>query len=170
MIRDGARATHIGEEAGLDTWAYMESTEPLREEAWKITEGLFTLMSREVAERGAQFLLVTLSNAIQVHPNPEIRATFMRRIGVEDLLYPERRIAAAGRRDGFVVVNLAPGLLDYATTTGAFLHGFGERLGSGHWNQEGHREAGRRLAAEVRGLLATGHPTALADGEGATTW
>ena len=169
-IRDAARATEIGEEAGLDSWAYMESTDTRRNEAWKVTEGLFSLMSREVAERGAQFLLVTLSNAIQVHPNPEIREKFMRRLGVDDLFYPERRIAAAGRRDAFVVVNLAPGLLDYATTTGAFLHGFGERLGSGHWNQEGHREAGRRLAAEVRNLLGTGHPTSLADGEGATPW
>jgi len=30
-IRDAARATQVGEEAGLDTWAYMESTEPLED-------------------------------------------------------------------------------------------------------------------------------------------
>ena len=169
-IWEAAQAHQAGEEAGLDSWTYMETTNTLQEEAWQITEGLFALMNREVAERGAKFLLVTLSNAIQVHPDPEVRAKFMRRIGVEDLLYPERRIAAAGRRDGFVVVNLAPGLEDYATRTGAFLHGFGERVGSGHWNQEGHREAGRRLAAEVHGLLGSGSPTALADGEGGTPW
>lgn len=154
MTREGARSVHTGDEVGLDAWVYAESTHPLREEAWSITEGLFALMSREVSQQGRRFLLVTLSNGIQVHPDPAVREAFMRRVGVSDLFYPERRISAAGEREGYAVVNLAPMLYEHAQNSGVFLHGFGDRLGTGHWNHDGHREAGRRLADRVRILLS----------------
>lgn len=165
MTREAAQATHGTDEAGLDSWIYAAPNEPVREEAWIITEGLFALMSQEVEARGAHFLLATLSNGVQVHPDPAFREAFMQRIGVSDLFYPERRIAAAGRREGFAVVNLAPMFFEEARRSGVFLHGFGDRLGYGHWNQDGHREAGRRLAEQVRRLLTEGEAGVAACGD-----
>jgi hypothetical protein len=167
--REAAQAGRTGDEPGLDSWIYTPPADPVRDDAWRVTEGLFAQMSREVAAR-ARFVLVTLSNGVQVHPDPAVRQAFMQRMGASDLFYPERRIAAAGRRDGYAVVNLAPILLDRADRTGAFFHGFGRRLGSGHWNQDGHREAGRSLAAQIRTLLAeAGMPaTARSDSDGGT--
>lgn len=50
---------------------------------------------------------------------------------------------------------LAPELQTYAELNEVFLHGFGEKLGSGHWNVAGHRVAGEFLAQKIcaAGLL-----------------
>jgi hypothetical protein len=153
LTRQAVSAARTGEEAGLDGWIYAEPSGALQDEAWRITEDLFALMHREVVERGARFVLVTLSNGIQVNPDADVREAYMRRLGVDDLFYPERRIQAAGARHGYPVVNLAPVLLEYARAHRVFLHGFGAQAGEGHWNHAGHEVAGRLLAGRVRALL-----------------
>jgi len=152
VIAETADAIGAGEEVG--PWVYAAPTHPLREEAWKITEDLLTLASNETSQHGAQYLVLTLSNGIQVHPDSALREEFTQRVGVSDLFYPERRIAAAGQREGFAGVNLAPMLLEYAQNSGGFPHGFEDGHRWGHWNVDGHREAGRHVAEQVRMLLA----------------
>lgn len=150
----GLVAREPGQEAGLDDQVYLEPTDEAWREAWENTEGLLELMNSEVRARKALFLVVTLSNSIQVHPNPGVRAAFSKRLGVRDLFYPERRIAAAGQRGRFPVLTLGPGLHEFARQRQVFLHGFGRRLGSGHWNEQGHRQAGLRIAERVRELAS----------------
>ena len=103
-------------------------------------------MNAEVKGHGARFYVVTLSNGIQVYPEAAARAAFAARLGVRDLFYAERRISAVGEREGFPVLDLAPGLQTYADEHKVFLHGFASDLGNGHWNEEGHRVAGETLA------------------------
>src|SRR5262249_47121698 len=73
------------------------------ENAWRVTEGLIVLMRNEVAARGATFVVVTLSNPIQVHPSAKVRAEYARHLGVLDLFYPERRIKALADKTGLHV-------------------------------------------------------------------
>jgi lysophospholipase L1-like esterase len=134
------------EEPGTANMVYREPADDTWREAWRVTEKLLATMNAEVRQHGARFYVVTVSNGIQVFPDPSARAAFARRLGVEDLFYPERRISALGRREGFPVLNLAPGLQAYADEHKVFLHGFGKELGNGHWNEEGHRVAGEMLA------------------------
>jgi hypothetical protein len=98
-------------------------------------------------------LVVTLSNGIQVLPDPAARAAFMRRVGSTDIFYPDKRLKSLGEREGFTVFNLAPDLQAYADEHKAFLHGFGKDLGNGHWNQLGHRVAGELLADKLCGEI-----------------
>jgi hypothetical protein len=163
-IAQAAATRRTGEEPGLDSWIYRPPAHPAREEAWRITEDLLALMHREVVGKGARFVVATLSNGIQVHPDEATRAAFMRRVDVDDLFYPERRIAATGVRTGFPVVALAPPLLEHAQQHGVFLHGYGEAAGTGHWNHAGHDVAGRILAAQLRQLIVAAAPTAPVSG------
>ena len=102
-------------------------------------------MDSEVCERGAQFLVATLTSSRQVHPDAKVRDDFARRLGVDDLVYPDERIRALGEREGFPVINLCYPFLKYVETHNVFLHGFDNTpKGKGHWNADGHR-----LAAEV---------------------
>ena len=133
-------------EVGLSDMIYLEPSDPLWVEGWEITEELLVRMQEEIAKRHALFLVTTLSNAIQVHPDREVREKFMTRIGASDLFYPERRIERFGSQHGFSVLNLSPAFQNYAEKNGVFLHGFGAGLGKGHWNREGHRLAGQILA------------------------
>ena len=136
-------------ELGIDSLVYREPADETWNEAWLVTEELLKMMRDEVRARGADFLVVTLSNGIQVYPDPSARDAFLRRVGADDIFYPDRRIKSLGEREGFAVVNLAPALQRHADQNRAFLHGFGEQLGNGHWNQLGHRVAGETLARHL---------------------
>ncbi len=134
------------EEPGTANMIYREPSDENWRAAWRVTEKLLATMNAEVKSRGASFYVVTVSNGIQVFPDPQARQSFAQRLGVADLFYPERRLSALGQREGFPVLNLAPALQAYADEHKVFLHGFGPDRGNGHWNEEGHRVAGEMIA------------------------
>lgn len=143
---------------GLDNRVYLEPTDQAWQEAWRVTEGLLELMHQDVREKGATFVVVTLSNSIQVNPDPQARQEFVSALAVNDLFYPERRIQAVGDRAGFLVLNLAPVMQEYAERNQVYLHGFPESgLGSGHRNPAGHHLAGGLIAQALCRHLAE-HP------------
>jgi len=139
----------VADEIGIDNLIYREPADATWQEAWRVTEGLLHLMRDEVRGRGARFVVVTLSNGVQVHPRPEARAAFLRRVGANDIFYPDARLKSFGDREGFPVLTLAPSLQQYAEQHQVFLHGFGRELGNGHWNATGHRVAGELLAQKI---------------------
>lgn len=139
------------EELGLDNLIYREPHEAAWKDAWRVTEGLITLMRDEVKGRGAKFLVVTLSNGIQVHPDARARAAFMQRVGATNLFYPDERLRALGEREKIDVLNLASPLQAFAEQHRVFLHGFDKNIGNGHWNKEGHGLAGELIAQKICG-------------------
>jgi hypothetical protein len=136
----------FGDEPGIEAKVYLEPKDPAWDDAWRVTEGLILLMRDEVKAHGAKFLIVTGSNGIQVYPDLAVRQNFMRKLGVDDLFYPDHRIKALGERGGIEVLNLAPTLQEYADQKGAFLHG---THGFGHWNVLGHRVVGDQIAEKL---------------------
>ncbi len=157
------KPTHIVRtERGLDSTIYSEPRDQAWRDAWAVTEAEIEMTHREVAEHGAQFFAVTLANPMQDIPDPELRARYMKQLGVTNLFYPDFRIKALGERDDFPVLNVAPVLQQYADAHHVFLHGFpNTKLGSGHWNAEGHRVAGHLIAdwmCPYLGLRPARHP------------
>jgi hypothetical protein len=142
------------EELGVDYMIYRPPADEVWRDAWAVTERLMMQMRDEVESRGARFLVVTLSNAIQVHPEPRARQEFAKRLGVDDLLYPDLRLKALGEREGFEVLNLAPSLQAYAEQHKVFLHGAGSQIGNGHWNAHGHALAGELVARRLCEVIA----------------
>jgi len=134
-------------EEGLDTMVYIEPMNQVWKEAWRVTEGLILQMRNEVREKGAYFLVVSLTNGDQVHPDPKQRHVTANQLGVSDLLYPERRLKSLGDRQGFAVLNLSQPFADYAEKHNMYLHGF--KNGGGHWNSKGHHLAGTLIAEKV---------------------
>ncbi|MEO8436378.1 MAG: SGNH/GDSL hydrolase family protein [Pyrinomonadaceae bacterium] len=145
-LRQKKSVTRIGHEPGIAANVFRQPNDPAWDEAWRVTEGLILLMGDEVKANRAQFLLVTGSTGIQVHPDPKVGEDFMRRLGVNDLFYPDYRIKALGDREGIEVLTLAPALQKLAEQKHAFLHGTD---GTGHWNEWGHREVGQRIAEKL---------------------
>lgn len=137
-------------EAGLDNMIYQEPIDPAWKEAWQITEKLIVQMRNEVKEKGASFLVVTLTSGIQVNPSSSLRKEFMDKLGVKDLFYPEKRIKALGEREGIEVLTLAQSFQIYAEQNHVFFHGFqNTTFGSGHWNENGHSLAGKLISKEI---------------------
>ena len=124
-----------------------EPKDTVWQEGWRLTERLIREMHEELRQRGIAFGVVTVSNPIQVHPDPAARRRVMERLEVKDLFYPERRIKALGDEAGFPVLNLAPQFQKYADEHQVFLHGFKNlSLGTGHWNENGHKLAAQMIA------------------------
>jgi hypothetical protein len=137
-------------EVGLDDSVYLEPTGADWQEAWNVTEALVVRMRDEVKAKGARFLLVTLSNSIQVHPDPTLRGQFMKDLGINTLFYPDRRIKALADRENIDATILAPLFQGYAESHQVYLHGFANtRMGFGHWNERGHHLAGETIAEHV---------------------
>jgi hypothetical protein len=137
-------------EVGIYTNIYREPTQEVWKEAWRVTEGVLLKMRDEIAQKGAKFFVVVLTNGVQVHPDVTVRTDFAKKLGVNDLFYPDNRLAIFCQKHGIPVLLLAPDFQEYATEHRVYLHGFAKgfrnTLGNGHWNQDGHRLAGQTIA------------------------
>jgi hypothetical protein len=140
------RVARQGSETGLSTAIYREPTTEVWKEAWRVTEGVLLQMRDEIIQQGAQFVVVVITNPGQVHPDVSLRTEFARRLGVDDLFYPDRRVERFCQSHGIPVLLLTPVFQDYSTQHQVFLHGFRNTLGRGHWNQNGHGLAGQVIA------------------------
>jgi hypothetical protein len=130
---------------------YADPADDRWREAWKVTDALVGELSHEVTARSKSFVLMSLSNPIQVHPDRALRAKFEEAYGVPDLFHAERHLETIA---AFPYLKIAPLMQAEADRSGTFFHGF-ERIGSkgaGHWNADGHRFAGRELARFVCSL------------------
>jgi hypothetical protein len=78
------------------------------------------------------------------------RAQYEKNLDVRDLFYADLRLKELGMRAGFEVLNLAPAFQNYADEHHVYLHGFANtKLGTGHWNEAGHRLAGELIASHL---------------------
>jgi hypothetical protein len=140
-------------EAGLDSLVYKEPQDARWAEAWQVTEGVLRMIRDEAASHRARFYVVTLSSGFQVDPDPAERERAREQLGLDDCFYPDERLAAFLRREGVPTLPLAPAFQRFAEDRHVYLHGFRANgtLGRGHWNEDGHRLAGKLIAEWLRG-------------------
>lgn len=156
-----AQQLSIGHEAGIEDNIYHAPATPVWQDAWRVTEGIITMMARETAAHHVPLLVVTLANPPQIYPAPAVRASYMQLYGSTDIFYPDQRIKALGEREGFEVLNLAPPMQAYADEHHEFLCGFKDtKLGVGHWNVAGQRLAGELIAQKICEMLSANTHTA----------
>lgn len=144
-----AAATAPRKPSLINHWVYYEPQDAVWQDAWRVTEGLIAQMSREVKERGAQFVVIVLDNDVQSLSNPKSRENFMQSIGVTDLSYPNRRVEEFCKSLGIEVLDIAPMMREYAERNNVLLHGFGKDIGNGHWNSAGHAQAAELMTGKV---------------------
>ena len=119
-------------------------------EAWQITEELLVKIAEEVKQQEANFLLVTIGTALQVNPDKVGRENYMKSFKIEDLSYPSKRLEKLGENYNFPVVDLVKPFQNYADESQVCLHGFeNTAMCVGHWNAEGHKLAGKIIAAKL---------------------
>ncbi len=159
---DGVKPT----EMGLNDAIYHAPTDPVWQDAWSVTDDLIGAMNDEVKAHNAKLLVTTLSSSIQVDPDGTRREQLEKKLGVNDLFYPDERVRQVSEKDGVPVLTLAPVFLQYAQEHNAQLHGF-RGSNQGHWNEIGHQLGGEMMAQKVCEMLAT--PSAPANATTGTT-
>ena len=151
-------------EEGIEDNIYRPPASPVWEEAWRVTEGIITMMARETAAHHVPLLVVTLANPPQIYPDPIVRGYYSMTYHSTDIFYPDQRIKALGGREGFEVLNLAAPMQAYADAHHVFLAGFkSTKLGVGHWNADGHQVAGELIAQKICEMLSAGTHSAAAN-------
>ncbi|MEG4579466.1 SGNH/GDSL hydrolase family protein [Microcoleus sp. MON1_C5] len=126
----------------LSSQNFKEPQDAAWQEAWRVTEGLIVTMRNEVVQKNADFLLVTIGDAMQVRPEGQERKNFIRKNNIQDLFYPDRRLEKLGAREGFRVLNLSEQFQRYTEKYQVCAHGFENYVPcGGHWNELGHRLA-----------------------------
>jgi len=121
---------------------FKEPTDAVWQNAWKVTEGLILTMRDEVVQKNADFLVVTIGDSTQIHPDAAIRQKFIQENNIQDLFYPNRRLDNLGRTHGFRVLSLAEQFQVYTDKYQVCAHGFENSVPcGGHWNELGHRLA-----------------------------
>lgn len=134
----------------LEDLVYAPETGPDMKEAWRVTEGILLLMRDEVIAHGSELWLITLANRAQLNPDITARQSFMKRLGIDTLFYPDLQLRTFGEQHGIRTFNLAPLMYTYAATHDVYLNGGGRvPLGTGHWNEKGHDLAGKLIASEL---------------------
>ncbi len=151
--------TTDGDEPGLVMDAFRAPDDPAWSEAWAVTDRLVVEMARQVRARGAEFVVLMANCGVEVDPQDTAREQLMQRLGVSDLLYPERRMAALGAAHDIPVICLAEAMRAYSQEHQVYLHGFiNNGLGTGHWNETGHQVVGELAAAHLTRLWSDGPP------------
>lgn len=136
-------------EPGLSLHNLYNPSNPSWQKAWNITEHVIRMINKNVKENKKEFILISLSNSLQVHPDADFREKNKKKLNIQDLFYPEKRIKLLGENDGFKVINLAEKLQKYAEKNKIFLHGFENNvMGEGHWNELGHKIASNIISKE----------------------
>ncbi|MGE5640956.1 MAG: SGNH/GDSL hydrolase family protein [Clostridia bacterium] len=147
-----APRTLPGVEPGTDASVLAPPRDATWQEAWAVTEALITRMNAFSKKHGAGFALTTIPYAAQVNPDRDLRRNLQDALGVSDLFYIERRMAALGQQQGFTVIPLAYEMQKRADSDGVYLHGFRNvALGTGHWNEAGHKMAAELLSQRLCG-------------------
>ena len=82
-----------GAETGLAMQAFREPDTPEWQNAWAVTDRLVVEIAGEAKAHGAAFVVLMANCGIEVDPQDAARERVLERLGVTDLLYPERRMA-----------------------------------------------------------------------------
>ena len=124
--------------------------DPQWTQAWAVTDRLLIAMADEAQSHGATLAVLMANCGVEVDPQDAAREPLLAQLGVADLRYPERRVAALGATHGFRVIRLAEAMHQYCRDYRVYAHGFANtRPGTGHWNETGHRVAGELAARQL---------------------
>lgn len=157
LLRYGfARSSPQIESIGLSSDIYRVPVSQDWKTTWTVTDDLILAIRDEARRHCSAFAMVTLSNPIQDAPDLSARERFREAIGVADLTYPDRRLAALAADDGFPDIELIDSLPAYAAEHHAALHGPTSELPIGHYNRLGHKLAAEAIAAGLCANIAAG--------------
>lgn len=135
-------------ELGISDAVYRPPDASDMAEAWTLTERLLTELDRKVRADGARFMVATIPTPVQTHPDVAYRDALTSKLGVDDLLFPERQLAKFGREGGYSVLPLVEEL--QAAVGDRHFHGFANTgYGHGHMNATGHQAMGALLAPKI---------------------
>ncbi len=118
--------------------------------AWIVTEKIIKLIDKDVREKNKDFILVSLSNPIQVYPSITYLKDYKKKNNIDNIFYPENRLAKFSKKNKIKVLSISQIMRKEALEKKIFFHGFyNTKLGTGHWNETGHDFASKLISKGI---------------------
>ena len=118
--------------------------------AWVTTEKIIKMIDIEIKSKKKEFILVTLSTPIQVHPDNKKIEEFKKENEIEDIFYPENRLENFSKKNSIKYIQIAKNMREIALENSIFFHGFDNtKMGEGHWNKSGHAIASNLISEKI---------------------
>ena len=118
--------------------------------AWSTTEKIIKMIDIEIKNKKKEFILVTLTTPIQVHPDNKKVEKFKKENNIDDIFYPENRLNNFSKKNSIKFVQIAKKMRETAVEKSIFFHGFDNtKMGEGHWNKSGHELASKLISEEI---------------------
>ena len=119
-------------------------------EGWLITERIIKMINSEILKNNKEFILVSLSTPIQVHPIKKKLDDFKNENNINDIFYPDKRLNEFSKKNSIKFIQIAQQMRSIAVKDKVFFHGFeNTNLGSGHWNETGHEIASKLISEKI---------------------
>ncbi|OGH79037.1 MAG: hypothetical protein A3G08_00405 [Candidatus Magasanikbacteria bacterium RIFCSPLOWO2_12_FULL_47_9b] len=129
--------------------------------AWDVTTQLLRAMHDEVAQLGADFVLVHGTSYAQIHGDEALHAMKEQYPAMEkkcwDFEKPSAMLSELTQKNNIPYLDLLPIFKDTFEKTGQELH----LLSDGHWNERGHALAGAEIANFVQSFSWEEHGAVL---------
>lgn len=133
---------------GTSMEVYNEHADKAWKEAWKLTEQALLMIRDEVANQGAELMIVIIPPSLQYVSNPVAFGIDRKKLQNLDLGYPTRRLKWFSQQNGLTCIDLLPELLRYRDNHGLEYPVFSFHC-DGHFNPLGHFLAANLVAEHL---------------------
>ena len=147
------RNNNIVKKKDIKSSSLYNPTDEKWSKAWVTTENIILMINDEVKRKNKKFILVSLSNPIQVNIELNKINKFIKKNKISDIFYPEKRLKNLSKKNSIQFIQISQKMREIALKNKVYFHGFNNtKLGEGHWNEAGHDLASRLISKEICNL------------------
>tara|TARA_B100001123_G_C15320868_1_gene1027837 strand:- start:97 stop:1329 length:1233 start_codon:yes stop_codon:yes gene_type:complete len=125
--------------------------------SWSLTEKLLLKTSQDIKSHNSEMLIMIVSRGeIVDFERDYVFELWAKDQKIKNIFYTEERIENFGLKNDIPVISISRKMSafnwgkKFGTTK---FHGFGDQLGHGHWNENGHNFVGKVVGEEICGIL-----------------
>ena len=120
--------------------------------SWALLESFLLKISKDLKTNNSELLTLVVSRAEVVDYEEEYVKKMAKDNNISNIFYPEQRLEDFGKQNNIHIISISRYMSDWNWNKHNQLtnfHGFNETLGSGHWNENGHKFTGDIIGKNI---------------------
>ena len=120
--------------------------------SWALLESFLLKISKDLKTNNSELLTLVVSRAEVVDYEEEYVKKMAKDNNISNIFYPEQRLEDFGKQNNIHIISISRYMSDWNWNKNNQLtnfHGFNETLGSGHWNENGHKFTGDIIGKNI---------------------
>ena len=120
--------------------------------SWALLESFLLKISKDLKSNNSELLTLVVSRAEVVDYEEEYVKKMAKDNNISNIFYPEQRLEDFGKQNNIHIISISRYMSEWNWNKNNQLtnfHGFNETLGSGHWNENGHKFTGDIIGKNI---------------------